>query len=132
MLNSRALNNKVNRLYEKALRLVYRNKISLRNLKILATEICKAKNDLIPEIMKDIFCFVEKTYNLKSNSTLKRSCNDSLYFDTENISSLAPEIWEFVPNEIKHAVSLESSEKKLIFRPQINVLIGFVKYTNAI
>lgn len=132
MLNSRALNNKVNRLYEKALRLVYRNKISLRNLKILATETCKAKNDLIPEIMKDIFCFVEKTYNLKSNSTLKRSCNDSLYFDTENISSLAPEIWEFVPNEIKHAVSLESSEKKLIFRPQINVLIGFVKYTNAI
>lgn len=132
MLNSRALNSKVNRLYEKALRLVYRNKISLRNLKILATEICKAKNDLIPEIMKDIFCFVEKTYNLKSNSTLKRSCNDSLYFDTENISSLAPEIWEFVPNEIKHAVSLESSEKKLIFRPQINVLIGFVKYTNAI
>ena len=132
MLNSRALNNKVNRLYEKALRLVYRNKISLRNLKILATEICKAKNDLIPEIMKDIFCFVEKTYNLKSNSTLKRSCNDSLYFNTENISSLAPEIWEFVPNEIKHAVSLESSEKKLIFRPQINVLIGFVKYTNAI
>ena len=132
MLNSRALNNKVNRLYENALRLVYRNKISLRNLKILATEICKAKNDLIPEIMKDIFCFVEKTYNLKSNSTLKRSCNDSLYFDTENISSLAPEIWEFVPNEIKHAVSLESSEKKLIFRPQINVLIGFVKYTNAI
>ena len=132
MLNSRALNNKVNRLYEKALRLVYRNEISLRNLQILATEICKAKNDLIPEIMKDIFCFVEKTYNLKSNSTLKRSCNDSLYFDTENISSLAPEIWEFVPNEIKHAVSLESSEKKLIFRPQINVLIGFVKYTNAI
>ena len=124
--------NKVNRLYENALRLVYRNKISFRNLQILATEICKAKNDLIPEIMKDIFCFVEKTYNLKSNSTLKRSCNDSLYFDTENISSLAPEIWEFVPNEIKHAVSLESSEKKLIFRPQINVLIGFVKYTNAI
>ena len=132
MLNSRALNSKVNRLYEKALRLVYRNKISLRNLKILATEKKKKKNDLIPEIMKDIFCFVEKTYNLKSNSTLKRSCNDSLYFDTENISSLAPEIWEFVPNEIKHAVSLESSEKKLIFRPQINVLIGFVKYTNAI
>ena len=132
MLNSRALNNKVNRLYEKALRLVYRNKISLRNLKILATEICKAKNDLIPEIMKDIFCFVEKTYNLKNNSTLKRSCNDSLYFDTENISSLAPKIWEFVPNAIKHAASLESSEKKLIFRQQINVLIGFVKYTNAI
>ena len=64
--------NKVNRLYEKALRLVYRNKISFRNLQILATEICEAKNDLIPEIMKDIFCFVEKTYNLKKQFDSKR------------------------------------------------------------
>ena len=59
LFHSRYLNNKINRLYKKVLRLSYRNKISLsfeellkeaetvnihqRNLQILATEIYKAK-----------------------------------------------------------------------------------------
>ena len=59
LFHSRSLNNKINRLYKKVLRLSYRNKISLsfeellkeaetvnihqRNLQILATEIYKAK-----------------------------------------------------------------------------------------
>ena len=40
--------------------------IHQRNLQILATEICKRRNDLKTEIMKDIFQFVQKSYNLRN------------------------------------------------------------------
>ena len=63
--------------------------IHQRNLQILATEIYKAKNDLGPEIMKDIFHSVQKPYNLRNDSTLQRQRNHTLYFGTESISSLA-------------------------------------------
>ena len=64
--------------------------IHQRNLQILATVIYKVKNDLGPEIMKNIFHFVQKPYNLRNDSTLQRQGNCTLYFGTESISSLAP------------------------------------------
>ena len=70
MFHSKILKNKISRLHEKALQLVYINKsshsfedllkkrcsseYSPKNLKILATEIYTVKNGLAPDIMKDI------------------------------------------------------------------------------
>ena len=121
MSHSRAMNNRINKIHEKALRLVYKDKTNLslddllkkdksvsihqRNLQTLAIEIYKARNDLGPDIMKDIFHFVQKPYNLRNDSTLKRRKNGTVYFGTESISSLAPKIWEIVPCEIKNAKS---------------------------
>ena len=63
MCHSRANNDKINRLHERCLRIIYSNKqssfetllekdgsvsIHNRNLQILATEIYKIKNDLFP------------------------------------------------------------------------------------
>ena len=105
MSHSRNMNNIINKIHEKTLRLVYKDEENLssddllkkdksvsihqRNLQILATEIYKAKNDLGPEIMKDIFHSVQKPYNLRNDSTLQRRRNRTLYFGTESISSLA-------------------------------------------
>ena len=69
------------------------------NLQILATEICKVKNDLAPG--KD------KSYDLENNATLKRKCNRWVYMGTETISALAPKIWELVSSAVKNAISLE-------------------------
>ena len=71
MSHSRTMNNIINKIHEKTLRLVYKDEKNLslddllkkdkslsihqRNLQILATEIYKARNDLGSEIMKDIF-----------------------------------------------------------------------------
>ena len=66
--------------------------IHQRNLQILATEICKRRNDLKTEIMKDIFQFVQKSYNLRNESALQRQRNGRVYFVTELISSLTPKI----------------------------------------
>ena len=67
MFHNRALNNRINKIHEQTLRLVYQNKnlsfselleldnavtMHQRNLQVLVTEILKVKNSLSPEIMK--------------------------------------------------------------------------------
>ena len=131
MLHSRTLNNRINKIHEKALRPVYKNEafssfddlsktdksvsIQQKNLQILATEIYKTKNDLGPKIMKDTFHFIQKPYNLRNDPELQRRRNRKVYFGTESISSLAPKIWELVPSDIRSADSLEIFKVKIKF-----------------
>ena len=81
MFHSRNLNNKINRIHERALRLVYQNNLSFselldldnsvtvhqKNLQVLVTEIYKVKNGIAPEIMKDIFEQQNPLHNLRSS-----------------------------------------------------------------
>ena len=129
MFHSRTLNNRINKIHEKALRLVYKNEtfssfddllkrdksvsIHQKNLQILATEIYKTKNDLGPKIMKDTFHFKQKPYNLRNDPELQRRRNCTVYFGTESISPLAPKIWELVPSDIRSANSLEVFQEKI-------------------
>ena len=70
MFHSRTLNNKINSIHERALRITYNdrkssfeellrkdNTVSVhhRNLQLLATEIFKIKNNMTPEILNEIF-----------------------------------------------------------------------------
>ena len=82
------MNKRINKIHDKALRRVYKDEANIslddllkkdksvsihqRNQQILATKIYKVRNDLGPEIMKDIFHFVQKSYSLKNDSTLQR------------------------------------------------------------
>ena len=82
------MNNRINSLHKRALRVVYRDynatfsellskdksvTIHQRNLQLLATEIFKTKNELNPEIMGEIFTFKNVDYNLRNNTSLKVS-----------------------------------------------------------
>ena len=77
--------------------------------------------------MEDIFHFVEKSYNLKSNSIMQRQANHTVYFRAEGISSLASKLWELIPSEIKSAKSLSIFKEKKNLGQQIHVLVGFVE-----
>ena len=70
MCHSRTLNNKINRLHERCLRIIYSDKISTfkellekdnsasihyRNIQALAIEMYKVANGVSPEIMNEIF-----------------------------------------------------------------------------
>ena len=81
MFHSRKLNNRINSIHESALRIKYKDykfsfnellqkdnavTIHQRNLQALATEIFKIKNDLSPEIIKEVFELKEPSYNLRS------------------------------------------------------------------
>ena len=128
MSHSRNMNKRINKIHEKALRLVYKDEKNLslddltkkgksisihqRHLQILATEIYKVRNDLGPQIMEDIFNFVQKPYNLSNDSTLQSQINSTLYFGTESISSLALKLWEIVNCEIKNTKSLDIFKEK--------------------
>ena len=86
MCHGRTLDNKINKLHERALRLVYDDKqstceellninksitIQNRNLQVLATELYKVHYGLAPELMNDIFEKRDVTYNFINNSILK-------------------------------------------------------------
>ena len=131
MFHSRTLNNRINKIHERALRLVYKNETFLsfddilkrnksvpihqKNLQLLATEIYKIKNDLGPKIMKDTFHFIQKPYNLRNDPVLQRRRNRTVYFGTESISLLAPKIWELIPSDIRSAKSLGIFKEKIKF-----------------
>ena len=122
MFHSRRMEHRINKIHERALRLIYpsdskltfkelleKNKtvsIHQKNLQVLATEIFKAKLNISPEILKEL-SFNVRNYNLRSQSTLKGIKTNSVHFGSESLSSLAPKIWDLVPDSFKNENSPE-------------------------
>ena len=86
VFHSRTLNNRINRLHERALRLAYKDSpltfeellvkdksftIHHRNLQKLAIEIYKFHNNLSPDTMKFIFQKSDNPYELRSNNPFR-------------------------------------------------------------
>ena len=84
-----------------------------KNLQLLATEIFKSKAGVSPELMNDIFHFVESLFNLRSDYTIGRKQDHTVYHGSENISSLAPKLWDLLPNSIKNSVSPKEFKTKI-------------------
>ena len=129
MCHGKGINNKTNNLHKQALRTVYQHKkssfetllkrdksvlIHIKNFQYLATEIFKVKNDLCPEIMKEIFIFHENpTYNLRSGNHLTRRNIRPTHYGIETISNLGAKIWDLLPEEIKNTSSLSVFKTKM-------------------
>ena len=77
------INNRMNRIQERALRIVYKDYVStfaqllekdssvtfhIRQLQVLATEILKARNNLSPPIVQNIFRTTEQAYSLRRDT----------------------------------------------------------------
>ena len=100
------MEHRINKIHERVVRLIYlfdselafkelldKSKtvnIHQKNLEVLATEIFKAKLNISPEILKELFSF--KVRNPIDTETNKKN---SAYFGSESLSSLAPKIWDF-------------------------------------
>ena len=99
--HSRTNNNKINRLHERCLRIVYNDKqsfnellkkdgsvsIHMRNIQILATEMYKLVNILSPPIMNRVFKLNSGScYNLRQILQFPRSLVKSVYHGTESVS----------------------------------------------
>ena len=117
MFHSLSLNNKINRIYERALRLFYQNNLRFselldldnsvtvhqKNLQVLVIEIYKVKNG----IMNDIFELQNPTYNLRSScNQFRRENVKTIHYDIQSVRYLGRKIWELVPNNIKYSNSL--------------------------
>ena len=121
MFHSRGLNNKINSLHERALRIPYNNKSSWydrsvtihhRNIKALAIEIYKVIQGISPPLLNEVFVPCQSNYELRRNKFLERRRVKSVKYGTEFISSLAPKIWEIF-NEIKVSDTLQIFKAKI-------------------
>ena len=90
MFYKRALNKSIDRIHERALRLVYQNKnlsfselleldnvvtIHQKNLQVLVTKIFKVRSYFSPEMIKQVFDSQEPYYNLRSETSRFRREN---------------------------------------------------------
>ena len=125
---SRNLNNKINRIHEQALRLVYQNNLNFseildldnsvtlhqKNLQDLVTEIYKVKHGIAPEIMKDIFELQNPSYNLRSScNQFRRENIKTVHYGLQSVRYLGSNIWELMPGNNKYSNYI-SKFKKLI------------------
>ena len=127
MLHSRTLNTRINRIHERALRIVYSDNISTfsellekdnsvtvheRNIQALAVELFKVLNGLSPKIMYEIFSIKENIEHC-SRFPFTTSNVRTVACGTETISFLGPKIWSILPNEIKESKSLIEFKSKI-------------------
>ena len=120
MYHGRGLNNKINNIHERALKIVYQDKnssfktllkcekstsIHLKNFQHFATEFFKVRNDLSPGIMKEAFFQENETYNLRSGNHLARKNIRTTQYGIESVSNLGAKLWNLLPGEIKNSSS---------------------------
>ena len=124
MCHGRANNDKINRLHERYLRIMYSDKQSSfetllekddsvsvhnQNLQILATEMYKIKNDLSPLIFTELFeQRNEQHYDLRKNSQFTKPPVSTVYHGSESIPFLGPKIWNILQNRLKNANSIQA------------------------
>ena len=129
MFHGHKTNYKINRLQERALRLIYNDHISSfeellskdgtytiheQNIQNLTIEMLKALNDLSTPDFLELFQLNESLYRLWSNGPQKFCIPNmnSVRFDKSSIRYFGPVFWNSIPVEIKNANILSSFKKK--------------------
>ena len=108
MFHSRILNNHINSIHERALRVTYQdykstflqllqksNSVTIHqlNFQVLVTEIFRAKNDLSLEVMKEVFELKESSYSLRSEGNYFIRGNVKIaHYGIQSIKYLASKI----------------------------------------
>ena len=128
MFTSRYLNNALNSIHERALRLIYNDyklpfdrilednkqkSIHQKNIESLAIEIYKFQAGLAPPIMSDLFVTRENNYNLRNFQELESSLRRTVKFGTETISYRGPRIWNLIPERIRSLETLNNFKKEI-------------------
>ena len=126
MFHDRATNSKLNRIQERALRMVckdsesgladLKNKygtIHQHNLQLLMIEIFKTKNNLNPTFMKKILTERDIQYNLRNGNHLGLPKVNTTSYGIENIQYRGHHLWSSLPREIKDSNTLVEFKRKI-------------------
>ena len=122
------MNNKINRLHERWMRLIYGDKTSsfeelleqnksasihTRNLQMLAIEMFKVYRSMSSPIFSELLRQRDICYDLRSKSNFAVPNIKSVFHGSESISYLGPKIWDIVPLELKELTSLNAFKKRI-------------------
>ena len=128
MFHNRKLNNHINRIHERALRIAYQDhsstfnellakdssfKIHDRNLQKLLIEIFKVKMKLAPEIMNEVFDIIESPYPLINELRFKSRNVCTVRHGIETAAFVGSRIWSYMPSELKESMSLNVFRSKI-------------------
>lgn len=128
MFCSRTLNNRINKLHERALRILYRDDVSSfkdllerdksitvheYNIKLLSIEMYKVKNGILPNALGDFISIRDLNYNLRNPSSFMRENVNTTHYGTESIRILGPKIWDILPNDLKDAGNLNCFKTRI-------------------
>ena len=126
MLHSRKLNHRINRIHERALRIVYKDHkssfkelltedesftIHERNVQTLAIELYKVAYSLSPKIMNLVFPLNSQKKHPGENDFMTFNVK-TVSYGTETLAHLGPKIWSIVRTDIKK-FSLSKFTKKI-------------------
>ena len=121
MFHNRTLNNKINKLQERALRIAYKddnssfqelldkdNSVTIhhKNLQRLAVEMYKVKTHLSPLPMQALFTEKINQYDLRNKRSWVSDNIRTVNYGTETIRNMGPKTWDLVPIEIQESNSL--------------------------
>ena len=128
MCHSRLANKQINKIHERALRIVFidndsnfedllkkSNSVSIhhRNLQHIAIEIYKALNGLSTTLMSELFKIKIRKYDFRSGNTIVSNNPHTTKYGLNTISYLAPKILEKVPYDTKSSESLNLFKNKI-------------------
>ena len=128
MFHNRKFNNHINRIHERALRIAYQDynstfnerlakdgscKIHDRNLQKLLIEIFKVKMKLAPEIMNEVFDFIECRYPHRNKLRFKSRNIRTVRYGVETAAFVDSKICTHMPNELKESTSLNKFKSKI-------------------
>ena len=119
VFHNRKLNNYINRIHQRALRIVYQDhnptfkellakegsfKIHDRHLQRLFIEIFKVKMKLTPETMNEVFDIIESPYPLRKELRFKSRSILTVRYGTETFAFVCSWIWSYMPGELKESM----------------------------
>ena len=128
MFHSRHLNNKINKIHERALRIAYKDYVSsfdillqrdksvtihTKNLQTLMTAIFKTQNSMNPPFINEIFRERENMYNLRNNNEFVIPRIKTVNFGSESIRYRGPQLWFSLPQDIRNTESLSLFKSKI-------------------
>ena len=128
MFFNRTLNQKINVLHERALRILYKDDILTfeellekdksvtmhdRCIQKLAIEMYKAKCNILPCSISEFVSEIEIKYDMRFQQDFERKRNKNVLTGSESLRILGPKIWDIVPGKIKSETSLSGVKEKI-------------------
>ena len=127
MFHSRTLNERINKIHERALRIVYKDNTSSfedlllkdnsvtiheRNIQTLAIELYKVANRLSPRIM-DLVLPLKEKIRYPGENIFRTTNVKTVTWGTESLRHMGPKIWSAIPEDLKNIDNLKTFSEKI-------------------